>query len=552
MGYAVLDNRLQQGLQDGIFERTSTALSAASTIPEVSSNPDHYPNLHNGKSEIESSRDNVRVPQAPLRTPMKAAPNSGRRRRGTPHLARAEATPSHRVKMVSIFKDAAEELRSCYVPVNQQPTVSPSVHSFSHSKRSYFPFPTKWTKHSPPGQAVFSPQMLDHLANTNPGPPPTGNVTLPNLRPEMGLSEALLPRDSPSRVGSNDTAGMEPLSSGFISPIRPYVHIRNPEILPVIAVYQDSDEDDCHSTHGVPYIIAPRVALRTPQQHKTNVDAWLDELVDPAIGACSLPPTRSSDVPAPPNTETGHDMSSPTPQIITKKMRGTSMPRTIRRLAQASTIAVQAPLYLNPVPRRPNYLDVPKSSHFRISSVRNSSNKENHAPPPVPLSWSSVASSPPQEHCVDKHHLQSAAAPTPRALSDKVDAISHPTFSTPSTLCSPDHRKKLREIKTSPSNTSEIDQCRITAEFVTHLSSEAGPPSAVLFLGEDLSDPGDGCSTEDSNEELGVLPLSPGVEKYRKGRGPRRERCISYWDRDIVPEFSSTREAVLLQQRQVL
>ena len=449
--------------------------------------------------------------------------------------------------MASIFKDAAKELRTCCVPVTQQPTVSTSVHSFSHSKISYYPLPTKWTKHSPSEKAEFLPQVFEHLANTSPGATPTEDLALPGLRPGMGLSEAPLPRDSPSRVGLNNTAGKELLSSGLRSSIGPYVHVRKPETLPVIAVYQDSDEDDCHSTHGVPYIIAPRVALRTPQQHKTNVDAWLDELVDPAIGACSLLPTKSSDVLAPSDTETGHDMSSPTLQIITKKMRGTSTLRTKCRPAQASTIAVQAPLYLNAGPRRPNYLDVPKSSRFRRSSVRHSSNKENHVPPTVALSWSSVASSPPREHCVDEHHLQSAAARTPPALSDKVDAISHPTFSTPSTLCSPDHRKKLRESKTSPPNTSETDQCRTTAEFATQLSSEAGPPSAVLFLGEDLMDPSNGRNIEDSDKELVVLPLSPGVEKYRKGRGPRRERCISYWDGDIVPEFSSTREAVLLQ-----
>ncbi|KAI4248393.1 MAG: hypothetical protein L6R40_000952 [Gallowayella cf. fulva] len=34
-----------------------------------------------------------------------------------------------------------------------------------------------------------------------------------------------------------------------------------------------------------------------------------------------------------------------------------------------------------------------------------------------------------------------------------------------------------------------------------------------------------------------IAELSPAVEKYRKGRGPRRERCVSYWDDDILPAF---------------
>ena len=31
-----------------------------------------------------------------------------------------------------------------------------------------------------------------------------------------------------------------------------------------------------------------------------------------------------------------------------------------------------------------------------------------------------------------------------------------------------------------------------------------------------------------------LAQLSPDVERYRKGRGPRRERCVSYWDEDIL------------------
>ncbi|MCJ1319146.1 hypothetical protein MMC15_004479 [Xylographa vitiligo] len=328
--------------------------------------------------------------------------------------------------MTSIFKDAAVELGSYCAPVTQQSTVSSKFHSSSHSKRSYFPLLTKRTKHDTPEKTVLSEQVLQSLANTGSESLQTEDLTLPNLRPGMGLSEDPLPRDSPTCVGPNDTAGKEPLSSGFTSPVGLHVYVGNPETTPVIAVYQDSDEDDCHSTHGVPYIIAPQEALHMPQQHTVNIDAWLNELMDPAMGACSLPPTKPSYIPAPSDTESGHDTSSPTPQIITKKMRGTSSIRTIRYPSQASTIAVQAPLFLNTVSRRPYYLDISRSSYLPKSTVRNSSNKENYAPPIVALSWNSVASSPPQKNCVDERHLQSSAAPAPRTVSQKVDAISHP------------------------------------------------------------------------------------------------------------------------------
>ncbi|KAL8925586.1 MAG: hypothetical protein Q9172_002156 [Xanthocarpia lactea] len=42
---------------------------------------------------------------------------------------------------------------------------------------------------------------------------------------------------------------------------------------------------------------------------------------------------------------------------------------------------------------------------------------------------------------------------------------------------------------------------------------------------------------EDESSE-GLVELSPSVEKYRKGRRPKRERCVSYWDEDIHPRSS--------------
>ncbi|MCJ1294538.1 hypothetical protein MMC34_006096 [Xylographa carneopallida] len=401
------------------------------------------------------------------------------------------------------------------------------------------------------GKAASSPQILDHLANTSPRALLTRDVTLCNLRPQIRLSEVLLPQDSPSRIGSNVLAGKEPLSSGFTSPNESYMYARNPEITPVPAVHSDFDEDDCHSTHGVPYIIAPRVALRTPQYHRTNVDAWLDELVGPTTDPCSMPLRKPSSVPALSDTGIGHDPSSPTTQIVTRKMRKINKLKTIRRPAQPSTTAEQAPLYLNVVPRRSKYLDTPGSSQLRTSPVRNSSNKENLAPPTVALSWSSVASFSDRGYSVDGYHLQSPAAHAPRTFSGKADAISHPTFSTPSTLCSPDHSKKLRQKGTSYPNTSQIDECFGTARSAIHLWGQHGLPSVVLPFGEDLIDQTDKDINEDPNAEAEVLPLSPSVEKYRNGRGPRLGRCNSYWDVDILPEFSPVREAVTLQQQQI-
>ncbi|KAL8944254.1 MAG: hypothetical protein Q9216_000549 [Gyalolechia sp. 2 TL-2023] len=42
------------------------------------------------------------------------------------------------------------------------------------------------------------------------------------------------------------------------------------------------------------------------------------------------------------------------------------------------------------------------------------------------------------------------------------------------------------------------------------------------------------------DESSGQLAeLSPSVQRYRKGHGPKRKRCVSYWDTDILPELAN-------------
>ncbi|KAL8720961.1 MAG: hypothetical protein Q9225_002243 [Loekoesia sp. 1 TL-2023] len=45
-------------------------------------------------------------------------------------------------------------------------------------------------------------------------------------------------------------------------------------------------------------------------------------------------------------------------------------------------------------------------------------------------------------------------------------------------------------------------------------------------------------SADDTSDQ--AVELSPCVERYRKGRGPKRERCASYWDTDVLPELANT------------
>ncbi|KAI4282512.1 MAG: hypothetical protein L6R38_002856 [Xanthoria sp. 2 TBL-2021] len=60
--------------------------------------------------------------------------------------------------------------------------------------------------------------------------------------------------------------------------------------------------------------------------------------------------------------------------------------------------------------------------------------------------------------------------------------------------------------------------------------SLAGPTNEQFDIYEDE------CSDE-------LVELSPTVEKYRKGRRPKRERCVSYWDDDVLPSLAGKIDA---------
>lgn len=63
---------------------------------------------------------------------------------------------------------------------------------------------------------------------------------------------------------------------------------------------------------------------------------------------------------------------------------------------------------------------------------------------------------------------------------------------------------------------------------------EVGSGSEGHGDGDGEGGDGEGGQGDGGEEEVELVQLSPGVECYRKGRGPRRGRCGSYWDRDVI------------------
>ncbi|KAL9591276.1 MAG: hypothetical protein Q9179_007886, partial [Wetmoreana sp. 5 TL-2023] len=109
-------------------------------------------------------------------------------------------------------------------------------------------------------------------------------------------------------------------------------------------------------------------------------------------------------------------------------------------------------------------------------------------------------------------------------------------------------RRGLRTGMLSPNSTRNS---RLSPSRVSHLPTPCGhltdppkrkvlrlsPPKSYTPVQRDRSF----TIYEDSPSDQ-LTELSPSVEKYRKGKGPKRDRCVSFYDDDILPELRSMPE----------
>lgn len=132
---------------------------------------------------------------------------------------------------------------------------------------------------------------------------------------------------------------------------------------------------------------------------------------------------------------------------------------------------------------------------------RHLSNKEN-IPPPLPPR----VPPPPYDLMTQTQSLSQLdacqAARRPQS-SPSIIRFKHPL--TPSTfLSAPPKRKKLHENRDVSTPSKSTTSC--VRDFTVH----------------------------DDDLAAALAKLSPCVEQHRKGRGPKRERCASYWDTDVL------------------
>ena len=426
-------------------------------------------------------------------TPRRITPNVGRRRQGTPILFRTEPSPSHRARMASIFENAAADIQSSRRSWSQYCTDSSSISSTQITRRSPF---------------LYS----------------KGTPLLPQQSESSSLSSTyeLSPPPRFSTIAAVNRVGQEPLSSGFTSPITATNRICVERAIYPQLIAPDLEDEECHSTHGVPYIIPTPASVSTEPVAMRDIDAWLDELMDPTPEPVRKPtcsPMVIASRLAPPVQSRSPQGSS----LVQRKLRGTRASAPPRSLQVETITANRQPSHSYTVVEEPSRLAPSEASCKLVPMARQSSNKENLPPPTISLSWSSItsSSSPHSPHCPN----QVNSSPETPLITITKPAV-HNAFQNPPppsfTAALP--RKKFRPSFPEPGRLIE--------------SPMGKPSNAARF-----EIPADGVADEDLPAETGDMAgdqvqMSPDVQRHRKGKGPRRDRRPSYWDEDIVPELS--------------
>lgn len=453
-------------------------------------------------------------------TPTRPAPNSAKKRTQLPDLSRPTATPGHGAKMSMIFRNAANSLQGSVLPPHQKS---------SNIKKSRLPLlqargtkfgstyqddamvspglnsPSKIERH--PGEPCESKWALSEVTSARAsgvGPhysPPThfvedGRATLQTITDQyfgaatgdggMCLDETLRVSSASSPL-HNEEWGKEPISSGFATPIGTTPgFVENPEEVkyPIPGNWRSlrsrsnvssfgSDNDDLHSTHGVPLIL-PFPSSDAGEAPRSDIDTWLNEVVEGTTFGISSLPKQSCD------REDLLMNDAP----LSQNVASTLSPLTRERVLSSS-----------------------KPKQDMQSPSRASSNKENVSPP-------KSLSSPPRPPA--HHHLQ---ARIPSRFCQKINTQA--TFQ-PTTALHPAQPPTPQGDLSLPPRQRKRPRIDGTASCA---AARPGTPT----------DPRRRDFTIHEERIAGALAqLSPDVERHRRGRGPRRERCVSYWDEDIL------------------
>ena len=449
-------------------------------------------------------------------TPVRPTPNSAKKRRPIPHLTRPTATPGHKAKMSMIFRDAAISLQGSKLPTCQ---LSFNTKRFrvplSQARSIHIDNPCQKDKMIASG--LGSPSKISRCSDSSPKSNRASSVVpchqasgggqrhptptpLPKLDGATFMTFTGHSRDvdpgfdaictgDPLKVNSTssssriDEKAKEPISSGFETPIAPtpgFVESPKDVTYPILVNWRSlrssfhasclgSDDEDLHSTHGVPLIL-PFHPPSAAEAQRSHIDTWLNEVVEATTCGFSNSPTEFDD------TE-DLIMNDAPPQSIVPEAR-------------------------SPIQSRAS---LSSSGQKMQSGSRASSDKENVSP-----SKNSSSHTRPSVPHLQTSALSQSCQNNPHPVLQVTKALRFAPPVTPQgNLRVPPRRKRARVDK--------VDSSKEVKEL---------PSPRINF-------------TIREDQLTGALAqLSPDVERHRKGRGPKRERCMSYWDEDIVPPAS--------------
>ena len=440
------------------------------------------------------------------KTPQRTTPNSSRKRLYTPNLIRTTASPSHCTKMSALFEDAASSLQTFTSPGPNRPSnlETPRMVSFQNRIK-------KFGQANCDGSAVLPSYELGYTRDDNhvsvkqdgEDSQPVNYPTLPSTpsRSKLIKSDRLMadsanrplyttnanpvknitPLQRLSRFQPNSPA-REPVSSGFVTPA--YSKFANPEtpgkfldpgVGPSRVPQQPMDLDHSESDDEEHSSHGVRLVLsytyaQAEAAQQANIDKWLEKVL------------RDSSKGIDPNNQSSHNDTD------AKATQQDSIMLDEDRLQGFSSDS-----------------GFDSATEYAISSYQ-SSNKENIPPalpprtPPPPYKSSSLLPT-------STTHSPTAKRPTlPRPPSSTRKFIHPPTPGRH--LSTPPRRKRLRTASDSPDSDAPF--------------TSAPPPT-----------PQDN-TIRDESLAAALATLSPCVERHRKGQGPKRERCASFWDADVL------------------
>lgn len=440
-------------------------------------------------------------------TPTRPMPNSAKKRRQMPDLSRAAASPGHGAKMSMIFRDAATSLQGSRLPMCQPlsnikrsriPTSQTRSIRFGNTSQddttvsSTLQSPAKVSRHlgescEPEWASLeVSRRPASAIGPYSPRQTPltkAGRFALGTLGATTDIHDVCLgdtPRVSSASLPSPiEEEGKEPISSGFVTPVAPTPSfVENPEDMkyPVLENLRSPRSTSNASSLGSvsdDLDFDHGVPLELPFHHSYAEEApcsQIDTWLEGIMNATTSELTRS-----PKRCEGKGDLLVNTAPFPTSEAPNRSSPMRPQRSPSNLKQDLQSP-------------------------SRASSDKENFSPFDV----SSSPTLPPrysQPRTPTRLH-QTSTQPT-------LPSPSFPHFARPLTpkglLSLPPKRKRARVDKVASSRAEE----------------------------ETLTARKDFTIREDQLTEA-LTQLSPDVERHRKGRGPRRARCVSYWDEDIL------------------